>query len=95
VRATGRQRCGPGGALGPGQKLGISLRRLQVAFHAVRGESSWTRITRLRLDRVRNRLLEGRSGETVTSIAFECGFLHLSRFAEVYGRKRRRAARAG
>lgn len=66
------------------RELGVSLRSLQAAFHQVLGEGPKARLTRVRLERVRERLLQAQPEEKVTGIALECGFTHLSRFAEVY-----------
>lgn len=66
------------------RELGVSLRSLQAAFHHVLGEGPKARLTRIRLERVRQRLLRAGPEEKVTGIALECGFTHLSRFAEVY-----------
>lgn len=68
------------------KRLGISLRSLQVAFHKVLNEGPKERLTRLRLERARERLLEGGPGAQVTTVAFDSGFFHLSRFAEAYQR---------
>lgn len=68
------------------QQLGISLRSLQVAFQNVRNEGPKERLTRMRLDRARERLLAGGPGAQVTTVAFDSGFFHLSRFAGAYQR---------
>jgi AraC-like DNA-binding protein len=64
--------------------LGLSLRSLQLAFHNVYGEGPRARLTRIRLDLARARLLEAEPHEQVTMVALDCGFTHLSRFAEAY-----------
>jgi AraC-like DNA-binding protein len=64
--------------------LEISLRSLQQAFHAVYGEGPRARLTRIRLDAARAQLMRGARGQQVTSVALECGFTHLGRFAAAY-----------
>lgn len=64
--------------------LGLSLRSLQLAFHAVHGEGPRARLNRIRLDLARARLLRAAPPENVTTIALDCGFTHLGRFAEAY-----------
>ncbi|MCU0855099.1 MAG: AraC family transcriptional regulator [Rhodobacteraceae bacterium] len=65
-------------------EVGVGVRSLQLAFQNVLGEGPRARLTRIRLERARERLLAAdRSGE-VTAIALECGFTHLSRFADIY-----------
>jgi AraC-like DNA-binding protein len=67
--------------------LGVSLRSLQLAFREVHdGKSPREVYSRIRLDRARQRLLAASSGEQVTGIALDSGFLHLSRFAMTYAR---------
>ena len=67
--------------------LGVSLRSLQLAFEEVHdGVSPRDRLTRIRLDRARRRLLDGAGGVSVTTVAMDCGFYHLGRFAQVYAR---------
>lgn len=66
------------------RELGVSLRGFQAAFHHVLGERPKARLTRIRLERARARLLQAEPEEQVTGIALDCGFTHLSRFAEVY-----------
>jgi AraC-like DNA-binding protein len=64
--------------------LGLSLRSLQLAFHTVHGEGPRARLNRIRLDLARARLLRAAPPEKVTTIALDCGFTHLGRFAEAY-----------
>jgi AraC-like DNA-binding protein len=66
------------------RELGLSLRSLQLAFHSVRGEGPRARLTRMRLDVARAALLAAEPPRQVTSVALDCGFTHLSRFAEAY-----------
>jgi transcriptional regulator GlxA family with amidase domain len=66
--------------------VGLSERGLRNAFYGVHGVSPkrWIVAERLRLAR---RALLGsgsRSGETVTSVATNCGFYELGRFAATY-----------
>ncbi|MBT9246380.1 helix-turn-helix domain-containing protein (plasmid) [Gemmobacter fulvus] len=66
--------------------VGVSLRSLQLGFQEVYGLPPRAVLSRIRLDLARVRLLAARPGETVTSIALETGFIHLSRFAQLYAR---------
>lgn len=69
------------------QRLGCSLRSLQLAFREVHDGSSPRQVyTQIRLQRARRRLLDASERDQVTRIALEAGFLHLSRFAQTYAR---------
>jgi AraC-like DNA-binding protein len=68
------------------RELGLSLRSLQAAFHAAMGVGPKARLTHIRLERARASLLMAEPEEQVTAIALDCGFTHLSRFAEAYFR---------
>lgn len=61
----------------------VSVRQLQDAFRHTLGQTPWDRLTARRLERARQLLLSAR-GTSVTEIAFDCGFSHLGRFAQVY-----------
>ncbi|KGM48914.1 AraC family transcriptional regulator [Pseudooceanicola atlanticus] len=65
------------------EALGVSVRQLQDAFRQSVKQSPWERLTAHRLDKARRNLLAG-GGDTVTAIAFDCGFSHLGRFAQTY-----------
>jgi AraC-like DNA-binding protein len=65
-------------------EVGLGVRSLQLAFRSVLGEGPRARLTRIRLERARERLLSGDSRDEVTHIALDCGFTHLSRFAGTY-----------
>ena len=64
--------------------VGLGLRSLQIVFRATLGVSPRRRLAQIRLDQARARLLNPAPGETVTSIALECGFTHLGRFPGAY-----------
>lgn len=64
--------------------VGVPLRTLQLAFQRSRGYSPSAFLRRCRLDLARRRLLEPRPGETVTTVAMDCGFAHLGDFARRY-----------
>jgi AraC-like DNA-binding protein len=68
------------------QRLGVGLRSLQLAFREVHGQSPRQVLGRMRLERARRRLMDARGRDQVTQIAMECGFVHLSRFAQSYAR---------
>jgi AraC-like DNA-binding protein len=66
------------------QEVGLGVRSLQLAFQNVLGEGPRARLTRIRLERARERLLSGDPRDEVTTIALDSGFTHLSRFAGAY-----------
>jgi AraC-like DNA-binding protein len=69
------------------QRLGVSLRSLQLAFAEVHdGKSPRQIYSQIRLQRARQKLLEASGRDQVTAIALDTGFLHLSRFAQTYAR---------
>lgn len=68
------------------QMLGVSMRSLQLAFQEVYGVGPRVILNRIRLDKARARLLTAREGPQVTTVAFESGFFHLSRFAQAYAK---------
>jgi AraC-like DNA-binding protein len=68
------------------QEVGVGVRSLQLAFQNVLGEGPRVRLTRIRLERARARLLAADPRDEVTTIALDCGFTHLSRFADAYQR---------
>lgn len=63
---------------------GVSVRTLLDAFRRVRDESPMQTLRDLRLERARQRLRAGENGITVAAVALDCGFAHLSRFAQAY-----------
>jgi AraC-like DNA-binding protein len=64
---------------------GASSRSLHAAFRKYRGTTPMRLLKRHRLDLARRQLLSSRhSGESVTNVALNCGFMHLSRFASEY-----------
>ncbi|EAQ03492.1 transcriptional regulator, AraC family protein [Pseudooceanicola batsensis HTCC2597] len=65
------------------EAIGVSVRQLQDAFRQSSGQTPWDRLTAHRLHKARQRLLAG-CGDSVTTIAFDCGFSHLGRFAQTY-----------
>ncbi|QCO97936.1 AraC family transcriptional regulator [Arthrobacter sp. 24S4-2] len=65
--------------------LGVSIRTLQAVVRSELGMTPSELLRRSRLTRARELLLAGEPGrETVTSIAIEAGFSHLSRFSSAY-----------
>ena len=66
--------------------VGLTTRSLQLAFQRHRNCTPRQAIERKRLYQVRKELLCGALGRTVTSVALECGVLHLGRFAASYRR---------
>jgi transcriptional regulator GlxA family with amidase domain len=65
---------------------GVSTRTVHRAFRRQLGTSPIVRIRDERLDLARRQLLEAGPDATVTSVAFDWGFLHLGRFAALYRR---------
>lgn len=63
---------------------GVGPRQLQAAFRKITGSTPWSRLTVIRLEQARQRLLIGGNQANVTLIALECGLAHLGRFAQVY-----------
>lgn len=84
------------------ERLGVGMRCLQLAFAAHYGMTPREMLTTLRLEKARSLLLAAAPEATVTTIALDAGFSHLSRFSESYRRafgecpvetlRRRRAA---
>ncbi len=68
------------------QSLGVSLRSLQLAFNEVYDLGPRDILNRIRLDKARQRLLAADADGQVTTVALDCGFFHLSRFAQAYAR---------
>lgn len=66
------------------REVGVGLRSLQLAFTETRAMGPRDMLNRMRMERARERLLTARPDETVTAIALDCGFMHLSRFAGAY-----------
>lgn len=64
--------------------VGVGPRTLHVAFQAAYTDTPWNLLSRIRLEEARTRLLNGNPGETVTTIALDCGFTHMSRFSGKY-----------
>ena len=64
--------------------IGVSDRVLQLAFDTVKGETPRAVLAAIRLDAARSRLMAPADGETVTSVALDCGLTHLGRFATAY-----------
>jgi AraC-like DNA-binding protein len=63
---------------------GVPPRTLHHGFRQYRNRSPIKYLTEFRLDRARENLLEGRADLTVTTVALDGGFTHLSRFAHAY-----------
>ncbi len=65
-------------------RAGISVRALQAGFHDLVGMSPMTYLRGVRLDRVREELIAGGTGRSVTAVAAAWGFFHPGRFAQHY-----------
>lgn len=66
------------------QLVGIGRERLYKDFHQVYGCSPVAHFRNLRYEEVRRRLQQADAGESVSSIAMDCGFTQLGRFAKEY-----------
>jgi AraC-like DNA-binding protein len=62
----------------------VSARSLQAAFQARRGMSPVRYVLERRLARAQERLARALPGDSVTTVALDCGFDHMSRFAQAY-----------
>lgn len=63
---------------------GVSVRSLQAAFRSARECTPMQALLNRRLAGARKRLAAACPDTTVTSVAMECGFFHLGRFARDY-----------
>jgi len=63
---------------------GVGDRYLESAFRAHRGQTPLQFLMARRLARVRRSLLKCKSGDSVTQLAHDAGFVHLGRFAVRY-----------
>jgi AraC-like DNA-binding protein len=66
---------------------GVSVRSVQGLFRRYRGCTPRDAIAQRRLAYARQRLIEADPQTTVTEVAFDAGFFHLSRFAAQYARR--------
>ncbi len=66
------------------QAAGVGIRALQLGFRRYFGTSISGMLQDLRLAHLNARLKIARPGENITDIAFDLGFTHLSRMANVY-----------
>jgi len=63
---------------------GISARALQKIVLSARGQTPLEYVSARRLAAVRKQLEQGTPRQGVSSVAFDCGFTHLGRFAGMY-----------
>jgi transcriptional regulator GlxA family with amidase domain len=66
------------------EAVGTTARGLQRGFKETLGMSPSVYVRSARLDRVREELVAGAGGASVTDIAMRWGFFHLGRFAQQY-----------
>lgn len=68
------------------QRIGISLRTLQIGFQRELGKTPAAYLREVRLSRARSELLTSgpRDGTTIADVASRWGFTHLGRFARYY-----------
>jgi transcriptional regulator GlxA family with amidase domain len=64
--------------------VGASVRTLQAGFRQWRDITPTEYLRNVRLQRVRDELLQGDEVTTVTGVALDHGFLHLGRFSQHY-----------
>lgn len=69
------------------EELGVSVRSLQTAFRAHRGQSPMQFLREQRLELARQRLLQAEPGMTVAAIATAAGMDHLGRFSVEYKKR--------
>ena len=69
------------------RETGHSIRSICRAFRRHRDSSPMAFLRDLRMQRARERLLDARPEDRVTSIALSCGFAHLGRFSVEYKRR--------
>lgn len=65
-------------------ELGVSTRSLQSGFRQHRGTTPRDFLATCRLEAVRERFMKAQPGETVTTIAHDCGVMHVGRLAAAY-----------
>jgi AraC-like DNA-binding protein len=76
--------CEPIGVEDLALVAGVGVRAVQNMFRRHRGCTPSEAIVQRRLTYARRRLIEADPQTTVTDVAFDCGFFHLSRFAARY-----------
>lgn len=76
--------CEPIGVEDMALVAGVGVRAVQNMFRRHRGCTPSEAIIQRRLSYARRRLIDADPQTTVTDVAFDCGFFHLSRFAERY-----------
>jgi AraC-like DNA-binding protein len=69
------------------RSIGHSTRSIHRAFRRHRDYTPMSFLTDVRMRLARRTLLDAREGARVTTVAFECGFSHLGRFAVEYKRR--------
>lgn len=67
--------------------LQITARALQMGFRLQRGQSPYSYVETVRLEKAHQLLIAADDGESVTQIALDCGFSHLGRFSQQYKRR--------
>jgi len=67
--------------------LEVSVRTLQTALRTWRSTTPSVFLREARLERVRECLLSGEDGRSITEIAMQAGFMHLGRFSAAYQKK--------
>lgn len=65
-------------------ECGLSSRALQIGFRKTFGRTPMQYLREVRLDSAHYRLSRRRDRESVTDVAYACGFTHLGRFARDY-----------
>jgi AraC-like DNA-binding protein len=64
--------------------VGVSLRSLQTGFRLWRQITPTEYLRRIRLERVRDALMQPEDSVTITEVAMNHGFIHLGRFSQYY-----------
>ena len=63
---------------------GVSVRRLQLVFRSVAGCTPHEALNLTRMEAARRYLQRPAGQRSVTEIALDCGFSHISRFSAAY-----------
>ena len=66
------------------KEFGVSLRKLQMAFRERRGVTPRKYLSMVRLEHARMKLLRPGLRGNVTTVANDCGIVHLGRFSKAY-----------
>lgn len=66
------------------ESVGVSVRALEIGFRTFKGRSPSEYLRELRLQAVRNDLLDPQNSEPISKICLKWGFFHFGRFSAIY-----------